>query len=155
MCATPLITCAQMGEDRLTCPNCGWIYYADPKVAAGILAVAGEKVLLVRRIMQPYTGLWSIPAGFVNAFEDPAKAAIRECSEETGLQATIDGLFEIFTGREHPRGADIFLVYKAQITGGELCAADDVDQAGWFQLDSLPELAFNSTKKILNQLMHS
>ena len=151
-CATPLEMRQQMGETRPACPNCGWVHYEDPKVAAAVLALKEGRVLLVRRIMEPFAGLWSIPAGFVNAFEDPAQAAIRECMEETGLKADVDGLFEMLTGREHPRGADIFLVYRVHIIGGELHAADDADRAGWFSLQSLPDLAFQSTKQILNRL---
>lgn len=142
----------QMGEERPTCPNCGWVHYEDPKVAAGVLALDAGSVLLVRRVMDPFAGLWSIPAGFVNAFEDPAQAALRECREETGLLAEVDELFDMLTGREHARGADILLVYRVHITGGELHAADDADRAAWFPLSSLPELAFNSTKKILDRL---
>ena len=142
-----------MGEERPACPNCGWVHYEDPKVAAGVLAVDGGKVLLVRRVMDPYAGLWSFPAGFVNAYEDPARAAARECLEETGLTAQVEGLFDLLTGREHSRGADIFLVYRVNIVGGELAAADDADGAAWFALGSLPELAFNSTQKIIDRLL--
>ena len=144
-----LIDKEQMGELRPSCPNCGWVHYEDPKVAAGVLLIESGKVLLVRRVMEPFAGLWSIPAGFVNALEDPAAAAERECREETGLQVQQQGLFDMLTGREHQRGADIFLVYRARLIGGELRAADDADGAGWFPFDALPELAFNSTKKIL------
>lgn len=152
MCASPLEIREQMGEKRPTCPACGWVHYEDPKVAAGVLAVKGQKILLVRRTMDPFIGKWSIPAGFVNAFEDPARAAVRECREETGLVAEVEGLFEMLTGREHPRGADIFLVYRVNILSGELRAADDADGADWFALDRLPELAFESTRKIIARL---
>jgi ADP-ribose pyrophosphatase YjhB (NUDIX family) len=141
-----------MGEVRLTCPNCGWVHYEDPKVAAGVVIVIDGRILLVRRIMDPYAGLWSIPAGFVNALEDPARAAERECREETGLQVEHGDLFEMLTGREHSRGADIFLVYNARVIGGDLHAADDADKAAWFPLDDLPELAFASTKKVIAAL---
>ena len=153
LCATPLVQKKQMGEVRPTCPNCGWVHYEDPKVAAGVLAVENGRVLLVRRTMDPHAGQWSIPAGFVNAFEDPARAAVRECLEETGLQAEVEELFDLLTGRERSRGADIFLVYCVHIIGGDLCAADDADGAAWYLLDALPELAFNSTKKIFGKLL--
>lgn len=142
-----------MGEDRPTCPNCGWVHYEDPKVAAGVVALSDNRILLVRRVMDPYAGQWSIPAGFVNAYEDPAQAAIRECREETGLLVELDGLFDMLTGREHSRGADILLVYHARVVGGLLQAADDADGADWFPLDKLPELAFASTKKVIAKII--
>ena len=138
-----------MGEKRLACPSCGWVHYEDPKVAAGVLILRGGEVLLVRRTLDPFMGQWSIPAGFVNAFEDPALAALRECKEETGLTAELDGFFDLITGREHIRGSDIFLIYRAHILSGTLRAADDADQVGWFSLDELPPLAFESTRKVL------
>jgi len=138
-----------MGEKRPACPSCGWVHYEDPKVAAGVLIVRGREVLLVRRTLDPFIGQWSIPAGFVNAFEDPDAAALRECKEETGLNAELDGLFDLLTGREHIRGSDIFLIYRAHVLSGTLQAADDADQVGWFSLDELPPLAFESTRKVL------
>ncbi len=149
ICAAPLQQALQMGEKRLTCPLCGWVHYEDPKVAAGVLLLRGREVLLVRRIMEPFTGTWSIPAGFVNAYEDPAAAARRECREETGLIVEIDDLFDLLSGREHSRGADIFLVYQAHVLSGTLAAADDADQLGWFSLDDLPQLAFETTQRVL------
>ncbi len=141
----------QMSEKRPTCPVCGWVHYEDPKVAAGVLILRGHEVLLVRRTMDPFTGAWSIPAGFVNAFEDPGAAAQRECLEETGLTTELDGLFDLLTGREHIRGSDIFIVYRAHVLSGTLAAADDVDQVAWFPLDDLPVLAFESTKRLLDK----
>jgi 8-oxo-dGTP diphosphatase len=142
-----------MGEDRPTCPQCGWVHYEDPKVAAGVLVLRENAVLLVRRTMEPYIRQWTIPAGFVNAFEDPRSAAARECLEETGLKVKINELFDVNYGREHPRGSDIFLVYRASILDGNLTAADDADEAGWFLLDKLPPLAFESTHKIFSKLV--
>jgi len=141
-----------MNEERLTCPNCGWVHYEDPKVAAGALIRRGNKVLLVRRVMEPYIRHWSIPAGFVNAFEDPRCGAVRECLEETGLTVRIGELFDVLYGREHPRGADIFLVYRAELVSGNLNAADDADEAGWFPLDAMPPLAFETTRKVFEKL---
>jgi 8-oxo-dGTP diphosphatase len=143
-----------MNEERPTCPNCGWVHYEDPKVAAGVLVIRKNEVLLVRRVLEPYKRDWSIPAGFVNAREDAQAAAMRECLEETGLTVRIEGLQEVFYGREHPRGADLFLVYRAVLVGGELAPSDDADEAGWFSLDALPTLAFETTRRLLEKLAH-
>jgi ADP-ribose pyrophosphatase YjhB (NUDIX family) len=93
--------------------------------------------------------LWSFPAGFINAHEDPAEAAARECLEETGLQVQVLGLAALVSGREHPRGADFVLVYFAKITGGSLVPGDDAEQAVFFERSALPPLAFRATRVAL------
>lgn len=139
------------GELRPVCPACGWVYFADPKVAAAVLLEQDGKVLLTRRINEPFRGFWSLPAGFVNAYEDPARAAERECLEETGLRVKVTALLDVIAGREHQRGADIIIVYKACLEGGSLAAGDDADQAAFFAYDALPPLAFAATRKVLGQ----
>jgi ADP-ribose pyrophosphatase YjhB (NUDIX family) len=131
------------------CPRCDWTYFADPKVAVAALVERDGQVLLARRVGDPQRGLWTLPAGFVDAGEDPAVAAQRECLEETGLEVRITGLLDVISGQEHPRGAHIFIVYRAEIISGELRAADDVDRVGFFAYDDLPPLAFETTKRIL------
>jgi ADP-ribose pyrophosphatase YjhB (NUDIX family) len=85
----------------------------------------------------------------VDAGEDPARAAERECSEETGLQTQVTGLVDVVAGQEHPRGAHIVLVYQAVVVSGELHAGDDADQAAFFPRDALPPLAFEATRRVL------
>lgn len=136
-------------RERPVCPVCGWMYFADPKVAAGILVEKEGRVLLVKRINEPFKGLWTLPAGFVDADEDPARAAERECLEETGLSVQTTGILDIRWGREHERGADFVIFYRGQVTGGELQAGDDAEDVDWFERDHLPELAFKSTAYIL------
>lgn len=148
-CGTRLELANRFGALRPVCPACGWVYFADPKVAVAVLVEDDHRVLLVQRSGEPQRGLWTLPAGFVDAGEDPLEAARRECREETGLEVNVIELVDVISGQEHPRGAHIFIVYRAEITGGELQAADDADGAGFFSIDALPPLAFSSTRKIL------
>jgi ADP-ribose pyrophosphatase YjhB (NUDIX family) len=134
------------GKYRATCPDCGFIHFSDPKVAAGVLVEQDGKILLVRRVNEPQQGLWSFPAGFIDAYEDPGEAAKRECREETGLEVEITGLANVIGGREHKQGADIVIVYRAEIIGGSLQPGDDADQAGFFARGDLPPLAFRATR---------
>lgn len=139
----------RFGKNRPVCPACGWIHFVDPKVAAAVLVVQGDRVLLVRRVNEPFRGLWTLPAGFVNGGEDPAEAAQRECLEETGLSVRVTRVYDIVSGREHPRGADFVIVYQAEIVDGEMKADDDADAVEWFDGLHLPPLAFLATKKVL------
>jgi 8-oxo-dGTP diphosphatase len=151
-CGAAVVTEFHYGHDRPVCPACRWMFFADPKVAAAVLVEDAGRVLLVRRVNEPFRGRWTVPAGFVNADEDPAAAAARECLEETGLTVKITGILDIRAGREHARGADFVIFYRGQVTGGLLRAGDDADAADWFARSRLPELAFQSTKDIFEKL---
>ena len=137
------------GQVRPVCPSCGWVHFADPKVAVGVLVEDEGKILLVQRRFNPHKGKWTLPAGFVNAGEDPAEAALRECLEETGLNARITRLLDIYAKREHSGGADFIIMYSAEILDGQLLAGDDASDANWFSCENLPELAFEATRYFL------
>lgn len=148
-CGTRVNHEQRFGRIRPVCPQCGWIHFVDPKVAAAVLIEQDGRVLLVRRVNEPFRGLWTLPAGFINGGEDPAEAAIRECLEETGLNVHVRGVLDIIAGREHPRGADFIIVYLADVIDGELKPDDDADAVAWFERGSLPPLAFRATQKVL------
>ena len=152
-CGSPLDTAMLFGHLRPACSACGWIYFADPKVAVAALIEKDGKVLLVRRANDPQRGLWTLPAGFIDAGEDPVRAIERECLEETGLSVRVESLIDVISGQEHPRGAHILIVYRVVILSGELRPGDDVDQAGFFYLNEPPPLAFSTTAKILEKVI--
>lgn len=139
----------KFGKVRPVCPSCNFIYFQDPKVAAAVLLEKENSVLLVRRVNEPFRGLWTLPAGFVNGGEDPAEAAARECLEETGLVVEIKKVLDVIAGREHERGADFIIVYSAVVLSGEMAPADDADAVEWFERNHLPPLAFKATQKVL------
>jgi 8-oxo-dGTP diphosphatase len=134
------------------CLQCGSTYYKDPKVAVAVVLEVDGSILLTRRGNQPYQGFWSLPAGFVNEHEILEEAAARECLEETGLQIQVSQLVDVYSGREHPQGADILIVYRGNVIGGTLKAGDDAVDAAFHKLDQLPPLAFHTTQKILGIL---
>lgn len=149
-CGSELNLEDRFGRLRPFCEKCGWIYFADPKVAVAVLVEQEGKVLLVRRINDPFRGYWTLPAGFVDAGESPEEAGVRECLEETGLDVRITGLLDVIAGQEHPRGAHILIAYHGEIIKGNARPGDDADELGFFSRQDLPPLAFVSTKKILS-----
>ncbi|MFN2137321.1 MAG: NUDIX domain-containing protein [Candidatus Promineifilaceae bacterium] len=152
LCGHSLIT-RQVGDrERRVCPDCGYVHYTDPKVGVGALVTLDGKVLLVKRIMNPERGKWSIPAGFLDRGEDPRRTAEREVWEETGLRVRAGELLDVFTNPPEQGGASIFVLYRADLLGGELEAGDDAADAAFFALDKLPELAFASTRAAIAAL---
>ena len=149
-CGTTLTERLHTGKQRPVCPNCGWVYFPDPKVAVAILIRKGDQVLFVQRRYDPQKGYWTLPSGFVDAGEDPKLAAERECLEETGLLIRDLKLLDVVYGQEHPRGASILIIYQAQVESGVLIAGDDARRAAYFHIHKLPPLAFKSTQQILD-----
>ena len=141
-CAAPL----ERSGQHPVCTGCGRTHFRDPKVGVGVVVHDTQgRLLLVRRGVGPGKGLWALPAGFVDADEDPRAAAAREAYEETGLQVEVGAVVDVYPtpGRG---GASFFLAFEAEVAGGTLAAADDALDARFFAADELPELAFPSTE---------
>jgi 8-oxo-dGTP diphosphatase len=137
------------GRLRPVCPACGHVVYFDPKVAAITFITHHDRVLLVKRAMNPGKGLWAMAGGFVEAGEDPQDAARRETFEETGLEVRIDGLLDIFFNPHD--GSVITIAYAASVIAGELTPGDDAERVKWFTRDETPQLVFTSTITLVDR----
>ena len=151
-CAAPLETSVVGDRPRRACPACGYVHYTDPKVGVGLLVVEDDRLLLVRRAVEPAKGLWSLPAGYLDQGEDPRETAAREALEETGLIVAVEELVDVFHNPPGGGGASIFILYRARRVSGQLIPGDDADDAGFFPLDALPALAFPSTRAMVERL---
>lgn len=154
VCGTPLVDKEAFGRIRRVCPACGFIFFREPKVAVGALVLHQDRVLLVRRAVDPERGKWALPAGYMDYDEEPIPALQREVAEETGLHVRVRRLLDVFPiHTEYARG--VILVYEAEPTQASqpLKAGDDSDQARWFGKEDIPwkDLAFESTREILKR----
>lgn len=128
---------------RAACDRCGFVAYRNPAPAAGVVLVEAGQVLLVQRKFDPRRGMWTLPAGFVEYDEHVEECAVRETSEETGLEVALDGLFGVYMAMDDPRVRVVLLLYRARRTGGELRAGDDAADARFFPLERTPpDIAF-------------
>lgn len=135
--------------ERLVCGACGFVFYMDPKVAVGtIIRTEDDRLVLVRRAIEPGYGLWVFPGGYVDRGEEIRAAAIREAREESGLDVRIEQLVNIYS---YPGTSPIIVVYTATVLGGDLCADDECLEARLFARADIPwdALAFRSTREAL------
>jgi len=115
-----------------------------PKLTVDAVIVEGGKVVLIRRVNPPFKGMWALPGGFVDVGETVEAACVREAREETSLDVGIVKLVGVYSDpKRDPRGHTVGVIFLCKAKGGELKAADDAKEAGWFGLDGLPELAFD------------
>ena len=115
-------------------------------IQAGVL-----KVLLVKRLIEPFIGEFAIPGGFVLEHEDLQEAAVRELKEETGVaDVYLEQLYSFGDPKRDPRGRVVTIAYFALISADrKLKAGSDAAEATWFPVDDLPKLAFDHST-ILN-----
>ena len=99
-----------------------------PVPCVGVVCWRGDEVLLIRRGHPPRLGEWSIPGGKVEWGETLAVAALRELREETGVEAELGALIEVYEIIE-PDFHYVLIDYVAHWREGEPRAADDADDA--------------------------
>ena len=68
--------------------------YLDPKVVGVGILEKENKILLVKRGIEPGYGLWSMPSGYINRFEKVEDAIERELFEECGIIVKADWISE-------------------------------------------------------------
>jgi len=139
------------------CPLCGARLaveavppdHREQKVCARCRFVQDGAILLTRRSINPGSGLWTFPGGFVDFGETVTDAAMRETFEETGLKVDLTGLLNVYT---YP-GAPVIIVYNARVTGGTLTTCDENDALEWVAAERIPwdVLAFQSTREALRE----
>ena len=153
-CATPLEAAPVGGSIRMRCPNCDFIHFRNPGVGAAVVVFdAGGRLLLVKRAEgATRAGYWSIPAGYVDYGEDIRDAAARELAEETGLTATIGEVVWVASNFHDPAKLSIGVWFAGTVTGGTLQAGDDAAEVGYFALDDLPPMAFDTDLAYLASL---
>lgn len=140
--------------ERLVCQVCGYVFFLDPKVAAGVIIPLEGRLLLVRRGIEPAYGKWVFPGGFVDRGESVEEAAIRETREESHLDVRINRLLNIYSYANHPV---IIIVYIGEVVGGEVAAGDETLEARLFAQHAIPwdQLAFASTAQALREYLNS
>lgn len=135
------------GEDRerLTCPDCGYIAYENPKIVVGSVCLWQERVLLCRRAIDPRHGFWTLPAGYLELNETTEEGAVREAWEEARAQIAIDGLLAVFNVA---RISQVQLIYRARLLDPAVAAGPESLEVGLFGWDEIPweALAFPSVR---------
>ena len=150
-CGNVLEMIVRFGAERPVCTKCDYTHFFDPKVAAAMWLTQSNKLLLVRRAIEPAKGYWTIPGGFVDAWENPAETAARECAEETGLKVIPEKLLDVVSSQHPSSGAGFVIFYRGKIMSGDLQAGDDADAVDWFSINQLPEIAFYATQIMIDR----
>ncbi len=104
------------------------------------------KVLLIKRGLEPFSGKWALPGGFVRMEESLDDAARRELEEESGIRPShLEQLYTFGAPGRDPRGRVVTVAYFAlvKLSDHRVHAATDAREAAWFSVWDTPKLAFD------------
>ena len=138
------------GQNRFHCISCKKIHYENPKPTATLICVYKNKLLLVKRAVEPAKGQWGLPGGFIELGETPDEGAIRELKEETNLSGKPFQFLGYCSHHNTIFGDVLLLGIEMKIENwNEIEAGDDAAEAQLFNLNDLPPLAFSCHEKIV------
>lgn len=132
---------------RLVCPD-GHVTWRNPRIVVGTLPVAGGRVHLARRTIEPGAGRWTYPGGFLELGESTQEGARRETEEETRLRVEIGRLVGAYS---RPHVGVVTLIYEATVIGGEALPGAETSEVRAFGPDEIPwdSLAFTTVESAL------
>ncbi len=130
-------------RERLTCPDCGFIAYENPKIVVGSVVVEDGRVLLCRRAIEPRRGFWTLPAGYLELGETVEEGAAREAREEAEARIALDGVLAIFS---IARIGQVQVIFRARLAEPGFAAGPESLEVGLFAWEEIPwaDIAFPS-----------
>lgn len=116
--------------------------FPEPMIGVGgLLFNRQNQVLLIKRDKPPAQGLWSVPGGKLEAGEGLTECCRREIREETGLDVNVLSLIAVVERRIenfHYVIVDFLVELRGECTNIP-CAASDVSEARWINLENLED----------------
>ena len=142
-CGHPVELRIPTGDDRErhVCILCETIHYQNPRVIVGCLPVAGERILLCKRAIEPRLGFWTLPAGFLENGETTLAGALRETWEEAQAQVANPALYRVF---DLPHINQIYMFYRGDLIDNRFGPGSESLEVDLFYPDAIPwqQLAF-------------
>ncbi len=151
-CGAPVVLKIPPGEHLLrhVCEACHTIHYQNPKIVAGCIPEWEDRILLCRRAIEPQSGFWTFPAGFMENDETTEQAAVRETLEETRAFADITSLYAVFT-LTHVN--QVYMVFRGRLRDLSFGAGDESSEVALVHPDKIPwaQLAFPVIQETLTR----
>lgn len=140
------------GDDehsRFVCNDCGTTHYQNPKIVMGCLPVWQNSVLLCRRAIEPGSGFWTVPAGFMELDETVMQGAIRETWEEARAKVEILAPYCMFNLLHVNQ---LYIIYRARLIDLKFSPGPESADVRLFLEAEIPweHLAFTSVHQTLS-----
>lgn len=119
--------------------------YQTPKIDTRAAVFQDGKILLV----QEKNGTWSLPGGWVDVLESVESNTIKEVREEAGLNVKPVRIIALQDRKKHNIPVSAYGICKVfvlcDLIDGEFIPNPETIDSGYFELDSLPNLAVEKT----------
>jgi ADP-ribose pyrophosphatase YjhB (NUDIX family) len=143
------------GDDRqrYICTSCRTIHYQNPKIVAGAIILAGDRLLLCKRAIEPRWGTWTLPAGYMENGETIEEAARRESWEEAGAMLTNVRPYAVLNLTIVDQ---LYFIFLAQLKDGVFSAGEESLEVKLVDLADIPwdELSFPVIRKVMEVFVH-
>jgi len=133
---------------RQMCPGCGAIHYLNPKLVVGCIPEWENRLLLCKRAIEPRSGLWTLPAGFLENGETTRQGAARETLEEAGARVRVQGLYSLFN---LPHIDQVYMLFRSCLLDLDFSPGTESLEVRLFSEREIPwdELAFPVVRETL------
>ncbi|MFC1688634.1 NUDIX hydrolase [Pseudomonadota bacterium] len=149
-CGSHLVEKIPRDDDRRrhVCPGCDTVHYQNPKIVTGCLPVWEDSVLLCRRAIEPRSGYWTVPAGFMELDETVEQGAVRETWEEARAQVEIQAPYSMFN---LPHVNQLYVIYRARLKNLDFRPGPESEDVRLFAEQDIPwdDLAFGAVRRTL------
>jgi len=119
-------------------------------VVVGCIPEMDGKILLCRRAIEPRSGKWTLPAGYLENGETVAQGARRETFEEAGARIEIIAPYAMFN---ICYVSQIYVMFRARLLDGHIEAGSESSEVRFFSEKDMPwdQIAFTVIEKTLRQ----
>ena len=153
-CGKPVLKKIPPGDNlpRFVCSTCQSIHYHNPKIVAGCIPEWEDQILLCRRAIEPKSGLWTFPAGFMEIGEGIEQAARRETMEEA--QAQVAGI-RLHSVLSLPHIGQVYMTFVGPLLVKQYGAGSESLDVQLFERAKIPwgEIAFPVVKEALRRYL--
>lgn len=134
------------------CARCARTTYLNSKPSACAVIVRGGQVLLINGEGVD-SASWDVPGGFLLYGESPEDGLKRELREELNAEIEVKYILAALVDVYGPLSEFCLnIFFRASLLSQELRPGDDVRSFGWFGLEELPALKYESTRRVLSRL---
>lgn len=122
---------------RCRCDYCNCEYHSHPQVLLTCFISCRNKLLWIRRALEPKRGCWAIPGGFREAGESLPEGAARELYEEAGIQLSAEQLQFYMLGSITYIN-QIYIAFRAVVETEDCLPGTEATEARFFSRKEFP-----------------